>query len=258
MRRGGAVTSRLAGLGLKCLSVVALGATFYGASSARADILVNVSKSQQKLEVIVDGAEAFRWPVSTGRAGHATPSGNFRPHFMARHWYSRQYGRTPMPYAVFFHRGYAVHGTMESYNLGRVASHGCVRLRPDNAAILYWLVRKHGLKNTKVVVMNGPLPKAPPSAPQQQPPQVPPQGMPVADVSPAPDLMQGQDRFAKVLAAAEDKQAQQLSAKIHDEPVRATHRTRHVRHAKAASHRKPARPHRRVARDEGFLVFGRD
>jgi hypothetical protein len=149
---------------------------------------------------------------------------------------------------------------MESYNLGRVASHGCVRLRPDNAAILYWLVRKHGLKNTKVVVMNGPLPKAPPSAPQQQPqpPRVPSQGVPVADAASAPDVTDGQDRFAKVLAAAEDEQAQQLSAKIHDEPVRTTHRARHGHHAKAVSHRKPARPPVRVARDEGFLAFGRD
>lgn len=258
MRRGGVAVLRLTVLGVMGLGMMGLGAI--SSSPARADILVNVSKSQQKLEVIVDGAEAFRWPVSTGRVGHTTPSGSFRPHFMARHWYSHQYGRTPMPYAVFFHRGYAVHGTMESYNLGRIASHGCVRLRPDNAAILYWLVRKHGLQNTKVVVMNGPLPKAPPSAPQQQPqpPRVPPQGVPVADASPAPDLAQEQDRFAKVLAVEEDKQAQELSAKIHDEPVRATHRARHVQRAKEASHLKPMRPHMRVARDEGFLTFGGD
>jgi len=146
---------------MRCVGAVAWGVTALGMlfsmlPPARADILVNVSKSQQKLEVIVDGAEAFRWPVSTGRVGHITPSGSFRPHMMGRHWYSHEYGRTPMPYAVFFHRGYAMHGTMESYNLGHAASHGCVRLRPDNAAILYWLVRKHGMKNTKVVVLNGP------------------------------------------------------------------------------------------------------
>ena len=178
---------------MRCVGGAAVAATGFGAmvlgavcfvsSPARADILVNVSKSQQKLEVIVDGAEAFRWPVSTGRAGHATPTGKFTPHMMGRHWYSHEYGLTPMPYAVFFHRGYAVHGTMESYNLGHAASHGCVRLRPDNAAILYWLVRKHGMKNTKVVVMNGPLPKAPPAQPQ--PPHLVPPGVPMAQASPA-------------------------------------------------------------------------
>jgi hypothetical protein len=68
---------------------------------------------------------------------------------------------TPMPFAVFFHRGYAVHATMESHNLGHVASHGCVRLRPDNAAILYSLVRRQGMANTRVVVMDGNLPAVP-------------------------------------------------------------------------------------------------
>ena len=111
---------------------------------AQAELLVSVSKSQQRMAVTVDGAETYRWPVSTGTRGHETPSGIFRPHDIERHWYSRQYSRTPMPWAVFFHRGYAVHGTMESYNLGRAASHGCVRLRPDNASILYALVAKMG------------------------------------------------------------------------------------------------------------------
>ena len=242
--------------GVAAWGATALGAVFFVAQPARAEILVNISKSQQRLEVVVDGAEAFRWPVSTGRAGHATPSGTFRPHDIARHWYSRQYSRTPMPYAVFFHRGYAVHGTMESYNLGRPASHGCVRLRPDNAAILFWLVRKHGIKNTKVVVMNGPLPKARPLPQQQpQPPRVPPQGVPMAEASFAPAPTVRQERFAKILAAAEDRQAQQLSAKVHDEPARATHRSRHARYSDAAPRRKHARLRNA---DVGFLAFGRD
>ena len=95
---------------------------------AKADILVTISKSQQRMSVTMDGAEAYRWPVSTGTRGHATPAGHFRPFRLERHWYSRQYSLTPMPWAMFFHRGYAVHGTMEAYNLGRAASHGCVRL----------------------------------------------------------------------------------------------------------------------------------
>lgn len=255
MRSVGVAALGAMALGAMSLGAMSLGAMSFMSSPVRADILVNVSKSQQKLEVIVDGAEAFRWPVSTGRAGHATPSGKFQPHMMGRHWYSHQYGLTPMPYAVFFHRGYAVHGTMESYNLGRPASHGCVRLRPDNAAILYWLVRKHGMKNTKVVVMNGPLPQAPPSQPQ--PPRLPPADVPVAETAPAPAAAEGQERFAKVLARAEDEQAQQLSAKMHDEPVHVTkHRVRREREADAAPRRKHARV--RMARDEGFLAFGRD
>lgn len=130
---------------------------------AKAELLVTVSKLQQQTSVVVDGEEFYRWPVSTGTRGHETPTGQFRPARLERHWYSRQYSLTPMPWAMFFHRGYAMHGTMEAYNLGRPASHGCVRLRPDKAAILYSLMRRHGLAHTKVVVMDGPLP-APPGA----------------------------------------------------------------------------------------------
>jgi L,D-transpeptidase-like protein len=104
---------------------------------------------------VVDGTELYRWPVSTGTRGHETPSGVFRPTRIERHWYSRQYQLTPMPWAAFFHRGYAVHGTMEAYSLGHAASHGCVRLRPDKAAILFALVRKRGLDSVKVSVTEG-------------------------------------------------------------------------------------------------------
>src|SRR5690348_13474111 len=125
---------------------------------ARADLLVSISKSQQKLSVTVDGQEAFRWSVSTGRRGYTTPSGTYAPIRLERHWYSHKYENSPMPWSVFFHRGYAVHGTMEAYNLGRPASHGCVRLRPDHARTLFGLVRRAGFNHTKIVVLDGPLP----------------------------------------------------------------------------------------------------
>ncbi len=150
---------------MRNIAVAALGALLCLSAPVKAELLVNISKSQQRLSVTIDGAEAYRWPVSTGRRGHATPAGKFRPTRLERHWYSHQYGMTPMPWAVFFHRGYAVHGTMEAYNLGHAASHGCVRLRPDNASILFSLVRQEGAQNTKFVIMNGPLPAAPGAKP---------------------------------------------------------------------------------------------
>lgn len=140
---------------------------------AQADLLVSISKSQQRLSVSVDGEEAYRWPVSTGRRGYTTPSGTYRPTRLERHWYSRKYHWSPMPWSVFFHRGYAVHGTMEAHSLGRPASHGCVRLRPDNASILYRMVRRFGAKRTKVVVMDGPLPRVPGAQPMAQTPMEP-------------------------------------------------------------------------------------
>jgi hypothetical protein len=126
--------------------------------SASAETVVTISKSQQRLAVTVDGAELYRWPVSTGRRGLDTPSGTFRPIRFERKWYSRKYDMSPMPYSVFFHGGYAMHGTYEKRRLGHPASHGCVRMLPVNAATLFDLLRKQGKGNARIVVTNGPLP----------------------------------------------------------------------------------------------------
>lgn len=146
---------------MRRIVVAVVGVSLFLMGAARADLLVNISKSQQKLSVTVDGEEAFRWSVSTGRGGYTTPSGTYSPIRLERHWYSHKYENSPMPWSVFFHRGYAVHGTMEAYNLGRAASHGCVRLRPDHAAVLFSLVRQEGVRHTKIVVSDKPLPNAP-------------------------------------------------------------------------------------------------
>jgi lipoprotein-anchoring transpeptidase ErfK/SrfK len=122
------------------------------ASTASAALLVYIDRSSQHMDVVVDGIRRFRWPVSTGRRGLGTPGGVFHPQMLARSWFSRRYYNSPMPYAIFFHRGYAIHGTYELSRLGGPASHGCVRLHPENAAILFSLVREEGLRNTRIVV----------------------------------------------------------------------------------------------------------
>lgn len=182
------------------------------AAPAKADLLVSISKSQQRLSVSVNGEEAYRWPVSTGRKGYTTPSGTYRPTRLERHWYSRKYDWAPMPWSVFFHRGYAVHGTTEAASLGRPASHGCVRLRPDNASILYSMVRRHGANHTKVVVMDGPLPRLP-------------NAQPMAEAPAKRQQAQSEDAGAQANARADaNVHSEHLSAKVHaaaadDEPV---------------------------------------
>lgn len=146
---------------MRNLAVMAAFGALLMSAPAQAELVVSISKAQQRLSITVNGAEAYRWPVSTGRRGYTTPSGSYRPTRLERHWYSRKYEMSPMPWSVFFHRGYAVHGTMEAYKLGRPASHGCVRLRPDNASILFSMVRRYGARHTKLVVMDGPLPRVP-------------------------------------------------------------------------------------------------
>jgi lipoprotein-anchoring transpeptidase ErfK/SrfK len=116
-------------------------------------VLINIDKANQKMTVSLDGVQQYEWPVSTGLLGYTTPSGTYTARSMNKIWYSRQWDNAPMPHAVFFTRdGHAIHGTLEVKRLGKPASHGCVRLSPKNAATLYALVEKTGLKNTQVVL----------------------------------------------------------------------------------------------------------
>ena len=48
----------------------------------------------------------------------------------------------------------ARHGTTEVRNLGRPASHGCVRLHPDNAKIFFKLVQASGKTNAQVAIIH--------------------------------------------------------------------------------------------------------
>ena len=121
---------------------------------ARAGVVVRIDKSSQRMAVSVDGRMRYSWPVSTGRRGYGTPSGVFHPQMMARRWFSRKYYNSPMPHAIFFYHGYAIHGTYDLARLGGPASHGCIRVHPSHAAALFALVERRGRGNTRIVISN--------------------------------------------------------------------------------------------------------
>ncbi|PAQ07531.1 L,D-transpeptidase [Mesorhizobium temperatum] len=125
----------------------------HAANRAANQIVARISLSQQTMEVLVDGRPTFAWKVSTGDRAHVTPTGSFKPTRMHQMWYSRKYDNAPMPHSVFFKGGYAVHATNFVKRLGRPASHGCVRLHPDNAADFYQLVEIFGPANTRIVIV---------------------------------------------------------------------------------------------------------
>jgi lipoprotein-anchoring transpeptidase ErfK/SrfK len=118
--------------------------SFLPFASTQPQVLAKVSLSQQRMQlVVVTGSgepQTYSWKVSTGRDGFDTPTGSFRPIWLDINHKSNQYEDAPMPYAVFFSGGYAVHGTDAVARLGRPASHGCVRLAPQNAELFYDLV----------------------------------------------------------------------------------------------------------------------
>lgn len=113
-----------------------------------------VDISNQSMAVDVDGWPYARWKVSTAREGYYTPRGSWRPFLLKKIHYLRKYDNSPMPNSIFFHGGYAIHATGYVKSLGRPASHGCVRLDPQNALRLHGLVQKYGLRATRISISN--------------------------------------------------------------------------------------------------------
>jgi lipoprotein-anchoring transpeptidase ErfK/SrfK len=118
-----------------------------------ASLLARIDLSDQRMSVYVDDRLEYEFAISTARKGYLTPVGDFHPEFLSPRHRSRKYNNAPMPWAVFFHKGWAVHGTTEVTRLGRPASHGCVRLHPDNAKIFFTLVKDLGMANTTISVV---------------------------------------------------------------------------------------------------------
>jgi L,D-transpeptidase catalytic domain len=134
-------------------SLLAFAFSLAAPALAAASILITVDRATQRMTVNVDGAPHWVWPVSTGRSGYATPSGNYTAFRMEEDHYSKEFDDAPMPHSIFFTKlGHAIHGTLDARHLGSAASHGCVRLSTANAAKLYALVQEQGLPNTKVVI----------------------------------------------------------------------------------------------------------
>ena len=148
---------RLLGLALPFAAALA---TLTLAQPACANIMITINKSAQKMTVTVNGEARYTWPVSTGRSGYDTPSGEYQPFRMEKDHFSREWDDAPMPNSIFFTKiGHAIHGTFEARNLGRPVSHGCVRLSTQHAATLYALVKQEGVSNTRVK-LTGTTPKS--------------------------------------------------------------------------------------------------
>lgn len=154
-------------------------AVVFAAAPAHAELVVHIDKSTQQMTVTVDGQPRYVWPVSTGIAKYDTPDGEFKPFRMEKDHFSKEWDDAPMPYSIFFTKmGHAIHGTNHT-SIGRPASHGCVRLSVAHAAILWDLVKKEGMNNTKVV-LTGEIPGADLIARRQDNPTVTDDSLPGA------------------------------------------------------------------------------
>ncbi|WP_158815326.1 L,D-transpeptidase [Methylocapsa sp. S129] len=124
--------------------LLSLFALFAMSSLAHAMVRIDVDLSSQTMNVTSGDGANYTWPISSGRAGHLTPHGQFRPQRLYVMVHSAKYNNAPMPHSIFFYGQYAIHGTTAVGALGRPASHGCIRLAPANAATLFAMVQSQG------------------------------------------------------------------------------------------------------------------
>ncbi len=96
---------------LKMLAAAVLltaGVTEAGAAT----LVAKVSITDQTMTVYKNGFAQYSWPVSTARRGYVTPTGDYRAKWASKNHRSKKYDNAPMPFAIFFNGGYAVHATL--------------------------------------------------------------------------------------------------------------------------------------------------
>jgi lipoprotein-anchoring transpeptidase ErfK/SrfK len=121
-------------------------------------VFADINLTTQRMTVSDKSGVLYKWKISSAGGGYVTPIGVYRPQWISAMHYSKQYYNAPMPYSVFFHRGYAIHGTVAVERLGRPASHGCVRLATPNAKKFFDLVQKRGKELVRITVHGTPPP----------------------------------------------------------------------------------------------------
>ena len=116
--------------------VVFLFSPAVGFAGSNAPLQIIVSKNQQSLVVYDGDAVIATSAVSTGKAGHSTPTGIFSILEKRRHHKSNIYSNAPMPFMQrLTWSGIALHGS--NHVPAYPASHGCVRLPSKFAASLF-------------------------------------------------------------------------------------------------------------------------
>lgn len=135
-----------------CLALLP-GVTFSSLALAGDDgtLQIVVSKAQQSLAVYRDGTEIATSRVSTGKAGHSTPTGVFSILEKRKYHESNLYSNAPMPFMQrLTWSGIALHeGRVPNYP----ASHGCIRLPAKFARELFDMTAR----GAHVVVSEAPV-----------------------------------------------------------------------------------------------------
>lgn len=105
---------------------------------------IEIDLSDQRLYMKEGETTVGSFLVSTGKYA-PTPTGNYRIWIKLR--YTRMVGGSKalgtyynlpnVPYTMYFYQGYGIHGAYWHNDFGRPRSHGCVNMRPEEAAIVF-------------------------------------------------------------------------------------------------------------------------
>ena len=115
---------------------------------------IQINIPSRTLEIWKNNRVIKSYPVGVGRKNFPTPTGNFKiiSKFSAPTWENpykaageaRIYPGSKNPLGtrwIGFHRNsmgeYGIHGTNEPYSVGKICSHGCIRMRIKNSEDLY-------------------------------------------------------------------------------------------------------------------------
>jgi len=100
---------------------------------------IDINLSTQTLTAYAGQTAVFQARVSTGIWRYPTVVGTFRIYVKYRSARMRGpgYNLPNVPYVMYFHRGYGLHGTYWHSNFGTPMSHGCVNLSTPDAQWVY-------------------------------------------------------------------------------------------------------------------------
>ncbi|MBW2462972.1 MAG: L,D-transpeptidase [Deltaproteobacteria bacterium] len=111
---------------------------------------VHVNLSEQTLVAYEGDRALFATVITSGKAGYDTPEGTYR--IQHKYLSIRMSGDDPVegvydvdevPWTMYYHRGYALHGAYWHDGFGRVRSHGCTNIAPADARWLYRWTTPH-------------------------------------------------------------------------------------------------------------------
>jgi lipoprotein-anchoring transpeptidase ErfK/SrfK len=107
--------------------------------SANGEKWIDIDLTHQQLKAYQGETPVFQTSVSTGLRNTPTVVGEFRIYWKltATDMAGPGYYLPGVPYTMYFHAGYALHGTYWHSNFGQPMSHGCVNLDTEDAKWLF-------------------------------------------------------------------------------------------------------------------------